>query len=99
MSRQMRGCSLRPQDIEVKLFGGAALIGGRRQETPANSMGRQNAEAAMKALHSCGLTLKVANVGGTLGRKIIFDTTTGEVLMKRLKGISPVDMEGRRLAP
>lgn len=99
MSRQMTGYGLRPRDIEAKLFGGAALMGGHRPENLATSMGRQNAEAAMEALHSCGLTLKVANVGGTLGRKIIFDTITGEVLMKRVKGISSVDFGLRRPAP
>ncbi len=85
MTRQMTARGVRPREIEVKLFGGAALIGASRPETAATSMGRQNVEAAMETIHDCGLVLKVMDVGGSFGRKIIFDTATGEVLMKRLR--------------
>lgn len=85
MTRQMTARGVRPREIEVKLFGGAALIGTTRPETAATSMGRQNVTAAMETIHDCGLILKVMDVGGSFGRKIIFDTGTGEVLMKRLR--------------
>lgn len=76
--------NLRPRDIEVKLFGGAALIGSRHPEAITNSIGQLNVKAAMETLDNCGFTLKVMDVGGAFGRKIIFDSGTGEVLMKRL---------------
>ena len=91
ITRRMTAGGTHRSDIEVKLFGGAALIGNRRPETLATSLGRQNVEAAMEALHTAGLRLKVANVGGTVGRKIIFHTATGEVFMKRLKGIADLN--------
>ncbi|MBI5552969.1 MAG: chemotaxis protein CheD [Desulfobacterales bacterium] len=85
MTRQMNSRGIRPREIEVKLFGGAALIGSSRPEAAATSMGRQNVTAAMETISDCGLFLKVMDVGGSFGRKIIFDTATGEVLMKRLR--------------
>lgn len=85
MTRQMSSRGIRPREIEVKLFGGAALIGSSRPEAAATSMGRQNVTAAMETISDCGLLIKVMDVGGSFGRKIIFDTATGEVLMKRLR--------------
>lgn len=85
MTQQMISRGVRPREIEVKLFGGAALIGGSHPKTTAISMGRQNVTAAIESIHECGLVLKVMDVGGSFGRKIIFDTATGEILMKRLR--------------
>lgn len=88
MSRYMLSHGLRPRDIEVKLFGGAALIGTLTKERIATSIGHQNVKAAMETIDKCGLMLKVMDVGGNFGRKIIFNTSTGEVFMKRLQRIS-----------
>jgi chemotaxis protein CheD len=85
MVRQMTAHGVWPREIEVKLFGGAALIGSSRPEAAAISMGRQNVMAAMETIDDCGLYIKVMDVGGSFGRKIIFDTATGDVLMKRLR--------------
>jgi chemotaxis protein CheD len=90
MARQMSARRVWSREIEVKLFGGAALIGMARTETPATSMGQQNVKAALETISDCGLILKVMDVGGAFGRKIIFDTTTGDVLMKRLRRTNAV---------
>ncbi|MDA8137741.1 MAG: chemotaxis protein CheD [Desulfobacteraceae bacterium] len=87
MSRQMLKLGALPKDLEVKLFGGAAMIGSLRPENAANSVGQQNVKAAMETLGNCGLVLKVMDVGGGFGRKIVFDTSTGDVLMKRLQRV------------
>lgn len=84
MRRRLLSYGLRPKDMEVKMFGGAALIGSQRPEAVANSIGQLNVKAAMETIANCGFILKVMDVGGTFGRKIIFNTSTGEVLMKRL---------------
>jgi chemotaxis protein CheD len=84
MSRKMISHNLRPKEIEVKMFGGAAMIGSRQPETLINSIGQLNVKAALETISNCGLTLKVMDVGGAFGRKLIFDTGTGEILMKRL---------------
>lgn len=84
MTRRITALSLRPRDIEVKLFGGAALIGTRSAASQQNSIGQLNVKAAMETISNLGLILKVMDVGGNFGRKIIFNTETGEILMKRL---------------
>ncbi len=91
MNRQMIGYGLRPKDIEVKLFGGAALIGSRRPEVVKNSIGQQNVKAALATIDNCGLSLKVMDVGGNFGRKLIFNTKSGEILMKRLQRMVTID--------
>ncbi len=89
ISRQIALHQVRLREIEVKLFGGAALMGQFRRDPLANSLGQQNVEAAMEAISNCGLILQAADVGGALGRKIIFDTSSGEVLLKRLRQAQP----------
>jgi len=91
MRKRMQSNGLRPKDVEVKLFGGAALI-GTQSSTSSDTVGQQNVKAAMEAINNCGLMLKVMDVGGNFGRKIIFDTSTGDVLMKRLHRISVADL-------
>jgi chemotaxis protein CheD len=91
MTRQMSARGVWPREIEVKLFGGAALMGTTRTAGAAPSIGQQNVRAAMDTISDCGLILKVMDVGGTFGRKIIFDTATGEVLLKRLRRTNELD--------
>ena len=86
MGKHMVKRGARLKELEVKLFGGAAVI-GRSNGSPAtaNSIGQQNVAAAMEALIKAGMTLNVADVGGGFGRKLIFNTGNGEVLLKRIQ--------------
>ena len=74
-----------PADLAVKLFGGAAIIGDddHRQKQP--TVGAMNVAAARQVLQRNGLNLEAIQVGGDFGRKIIFNTQTGVVLMKCYK--------------
>jgi len=67
-------------EIEVKLFGGADVISSSR----AASVGTQNVQTAIEIIKSNGLHFTSSCVGGVSGRKIIFYTHTGEVLLKHL---------------
>ncbi len=91
MVKRMLSHGLRPKDIEVKLFGGAALI-GTRSAGSSGSVGQLNVKAAMETISRCGLVLKVMDVGGNFGRKIIFNTSTGDILMKRLHRANVMDL-------
>jgi chemotaxis protein CheD len=84
MARAFLTRGIRPMDTETKLFGGAAMINAYSGATPRKSVGAMNIAAARKVIQNFGLILKSADVGGHLGRKIIFDTSTGDVLLKRL---------------
>lgn len=74
--------------IQVKLFGGGNVIGPRTESTPGQSVGASNVAAARELLEAAGLHISAENTGGCHGRKILFNTATGEVLHKRLRHIS-----------
>jgi len=71
-------------ELEVKCFGGADMFSRPIEKSGILSVGRQNAETAEEVMKSEGLTLITRDVGGLQGRKILFYTHTGEVLLKRL---------------
>ena len=84
MARWMTDRQVLPGQVEVKLFGGAAMMARCKERIQPLSIGQLNVQAALETLEHLGLTLKLADVGGTTGRKIMFDTATGEVWLKRL---------------
>jgi len=73
-----------PEDLEVKLFGGANIlqVGGENQ--PNSGVGTANVVAAREWLETHRLRVLAENVGGLRGRKILFNTQTGDVLHKHL---------------
>jgi chemotaxis protein CheD len=73
-----------PDEIEVKLFGGAEIITSKKGSLITISIGTQNIQTAILALKSKGLKLHVSHVGGVSGRKLLFYTHTGEVFLKYL---------------
>jgi chemotaxis protein CheD len=76
---------VKAKEIEVKLFGGSNGLGAAGDPT-RSGVGKQNVTQARKALQERDLILKVSDVGGTEGRKLLFDTSTGEVMIKKLTG-------------
>lgn len=70
--------------IEAKLFGGADMFQTSLDGDGKNSVGRQNVARAREVLACEGVRLGAADVGGLRGRKIFFNTATGEVFLRRL---------------
>lgn len=77
------------RQLEVKLFGGADMIGAGGSRV---SVGRRNIEIASEVLAQEGVTVASRDVGGSGGRKLFFVTSTGEVFLKRLR-------QGEAVAP
>jgi chemotaxis protein CheD len=66
-------------NLKVKLFGGAEII----TTTISQFMiGERNIHIAKDILHEEKIPVIASSIGGKLGRKIIFDTYTGEVRQK-----------------
>lgn len=82
---------VRQNQLEVKLFGGADMLGAGASRI---GVGRRNVEIARQVLADEGLEVSAADVGGTRGRKLFFHTHTGEVFMKRLRRGDVVGDEG-----
>ncbi len=79
-------CAVPRGEIEVKCFGGADMFAWKAGRPELLSVGKQNIMMATKIIAAEGLRLKTQDVGGHSGRKVFFYTSTGEVLLKRLRG-------------
>ncbi len=66
--------------LQAKLFGGAAMW-----ENPNGllAVGERNIELARSLLGQLHIPIVAADLGGDTGRKIIFDTASGAVLLRR----------------
>ena len=72
-------------EIEIKLFGGSNILVRSGGRAGTRTIGEQNIRAALAVIEEERLTLISADTGGSSGRKIIFYTHTGKVLVKRTK--------------
>ena len=70
------GFGSKKEDLIAKVFGGA------NQTNSTLTIGDRNYVVAEELLREHGIPIKAKSVGGTRGRKIIFNTATGEVVMK-----------------
>lgn len=68
-------------DIVCKIFGGAVVLG---ENISVFNVGQRNIELAYKMVAELGIKVVSSSTGGKQGRKIHFNTATGEVLQKYL---------------
>ena len=86
MLAKLRNLGIGNDELEIKLFGGSDMFSPDGGKDNVINIGKQNIAAAMKIIEEEGLSLVTYDVGGTHGRKIIFYTHTGDILLKRLNG-------------
>jgi chemotaxis protein CheD len=67
-----------PGGLVAKITGGASMFasGGPLQ------VGESNVQAVVRALEAASITLLGQHVGGSKGRKVIFDVATGELTIE-----------------
>jgi len=64
------------ENVVAKVFGGAEVLTG----TPTKfNIGKRNAQIAFEILNEFRIPIIISDVGGNKGRKINFNTLTGEV--------------------
>ncbi len=84
--KSMNRLGVKKNEIEVKLFGGATgLTYSQVRPSCALGIGNRNVEAALEHLKAHGLPPRSMDVGGNVGRKLLFSTYTGDVWIKRLE--------------
>lgn len=71
------------RSLQAKVFGGAHLLAPPGTEA---GLGQRNAEVAMQFLEQHGITVMARDVGGSVGRKILFASNEGAVWVKSLRG-------------
>jgi chemotaxis protein CheD len=69
------------EDLVCKIFGGAEVLG---EHYSIFNVGQRNIELAYKLIGEIGISVVGSSTGGKLGRKIYFNSATGEVLQKYL---------------
>jgi chemotaxis protein CheD len=73
------------KNLEIKLFGGSNGIANKRvRVSSAFSVGERNVSTALECLAKHSLKPIAMDVGGNVGRKLFFDTQTGDIWLKRL---------------
>ncbi len=63
----------------------AKMFGGANQSNSRMNIGERNAKVAMEFLSKYGISIVAESIEGTVGRKIEFNSYTGEVRMKYIK--------------
>jgi chemotaxis protein CheD len=79
--QKMLDIGAKKEDIVCKIFGGAQVLG---ENHSVFNVGRRNVELAYKMVTELGISVVSSSTGGKQGRKIHFNTGTGEVLQKYL---------------
>jgi len=65
-------------NLQAKIFGGSEILSNGNS---LFSVGKRNIEVAHQLIEDYGIMVKSSHVGGKTGRKIRFNTATGEVIM------------------
>lgn len=76
---EMESIGSRRADIIAKVFGGGRML---KEQSNFFDIGRRNVDLAFQMLRQERITIVANSTGGTKGRKIYFNTQTGEVLQK-----------------
>jgi chemotaxis protein CheD len=78
---KMLDLGAKKEDIACKIFGGGEVLG---EQNSVYNVGKRNIELAFKQVGEMGIRIESSSTGGKLGRKIYFNSATGEVLQKYL---------------
>ncbi len=82
MLKKLNRIGVKRSEIEVKVFGGAEMLGS---DNDSINVGKQNAISAYRVIERHGLSLAASDIGGNWGRKILFYTYTGDVFLRRIE--------------
>ena len=86
----------RLEDLEAQILGGAAP--GMDGSTTAD-IARQNVHVARQVMERKGISIVSEDVGGTKGRKVIYNSQTNELIIVRVERLRQSDWypyEGER---
>lgn len=76
--------------LESKLFGGARVLTTTNSQRP--TVGDQNVACATELLHRLKLPLAAVDTGGVRGRRLYFNSGSGEVYLRKVRNSS---LDGR----
>jgi chemotaxis protein CheD len=82
MLRNMFKSGAKKMYINARVYGGSAMFGGTHNTF---NVGRKNINVALEFLKQNEIEIKSTELGGNLGRKIVFDTSSGIISGSYLK--------------
>lgn len=85
INEKLKDLFIKKENVEVKVFGGADVLSSLSDKKEI-SIGKMNVQTAFELLNQYGYNIVSYDVGGNFGRRIIFNTQNGEVLVKKLRG-------------
>lgn len=83
LAERLESLGAGPAEAQVKLFGGADVL-AVSGNAALPTVGKLNYETALQVLAEEGFSLTASSLGGNTGVQILFQTQTGEVLLRRL---------------
>ena len=92
LMREITRRGTRPEDYEIKLFGGGNMFRRTGAENYSD-IGGKNVEMTELLLKRLGLSIRVRDVGGQVSRTLIFEVATGYVWVRRgaVESVTPND--------
>ena len=78
--RMMMGTGSEKEHLEAQLFGGA-----HNEEISDKDIGLENIRVAQRILHRYDIRVVSEDTGGTVGRKVVFNTETAELAVIRVQ--------------
>ena len=83
------------KNLEAKVFGGASVVG--HLSSISFDIGGRNIQMAKSVLQERGIRIVEDETGGTQGRKIFFDSETGDVELRMIqKSVLTLQMEEKK---
>jgi len=76
------GFGSRKQNLKAKVFGGGEVL---QSSSGLLNISKRNIEVATNMLDEAHIPIVASDVGGSLGRKLIYNTETGGVLLRKVK--------------
>ena len=86
-------------ETQVQLYGGARMIAAQNQPGSMEPVGLQNSNVAQKVIADHRLTLYACDIGEAAGRKISFNTKTGDITLHKTAGHAPEDYPAEMGSP
>lgn len=88
--RELLSNRTKPEDYEVKIFGGGRMFQRQRRAEMPKSMdvGTRNIEAGRRLLREHGFHIRAEHLAGDGHRNVIFDVASGNVWMKHVAEVA-----------
>lgn len=85
LAKQFEELGVHPAETQIKLFGGGDVLLVSEDGALKPTVGKLNCESALKVLLDMGYEVAASSLGGHSGLNIKFNTSNGEVLLRRLR--------------